>query len=83
MGTISTTASDYTLDVADCTPVVLTNPRNLVLVICDKVRAYMKFEQEWERWRIDVFMELDFRVVNPDAAAMHDGVVPTRFAFGA
>lgn len=82
-GTISETEADYTIDVADCTSIVLTNPRNLVLVVCDKVRAYMKFEQEWERWRIDVFMELDFRVVNPDAAAMHDGVVPTRFTFGA
>lgn len=80
--TISTTASDYTLDVADCTPVMLTNPRNLFVVMCDQIRAYRKFEQEYERWRIDVYYEADAGIFNPNALAMQDGVIVPTQSFG-
>jgi len=81
--TVSTTAADYSLDLADITPVILTNPRNLAVVICDRVRAYSKFEQEWERYRVDVYYEADYRVINADAAVLQDGIVPTGMSFGA
>ena len=79
---ISTTATDYTIDVADCTPIILANPANFFLVLCDEIRAYRKVEQEFERIRIDVFWEGDTGVFNADAVAMYDGVVPTRFTWG-
>lgn len=80
---ISAVPADYTLDLADCTPVILGNPINLFVVLCDQIRAYRKWEQEYERWRIDVYYEADFGVFNHDAMAMQDGVVAPRFAWGA
>lgn len=81
-GTISTTASAYTLDLADLTSFILTNPKNLVVVMCDQVRAYRKFEQEHERWRVDVYYEADFPVFNEDAAVIVDGVIVPTFSWG-
>ncbi len=80
--TISTTAGDYTLDVADVASQLLTNPANLFMVMCDKVRAYRKWQQEFERFRFDVFYEADFGIFNEDAVVLQDGIVPTTFAFG-
>lgn len=79
---ISTTASAYTLDLADCTGAMLTNPRNLFMVMARQIRAYRKFEQEYERWRVDVFYEADFGIFNPDALVLQEGVVPTAISFG-
>ncbi len=81
---VSSTTTDYSIDIADCTPIILTNPRNLVTVVCDQVRRYFRWEQEFERWRIDLFLEMDFLIMNPDALAIHDGIFvdPDVFAFG-
>jgi len=78
--TISTTASDYTLDVVDCTSIILTNPKNICFVMCTRsgdggVRVYRKFEQEFERIRFDVYWEMDVILFNPDAMVLQDGVV--------
>lgn len=81
--TVSTTAGDYTLDLADCTGQILTNPRNLFLVLCRNIRAYRKFEQEAERWRIDVYYEGDAGIYQPDAMVLQEGIVPTDISFGA
>jgi hypothetical protein len=81
-GTISETEANYTLDLADTTGIMLTNPRNLYVVICRKIRAYRKFEQEAERWRLDVFYEADFGIFQPDAMVLQEGVVPTSVTFG-
>lgn len=81
--TISTTAADYVLDLADITPILCTNPLNLCLVLCDKIRAYRKWQQEFERWRIDVFYDADFVLFNEDATALQDGVILPSFSFGA
>lgn len=80
--TISTTASEYTLDLADCTGQILTNPRNLFLVLCRQFRSYRKFEQESERWRVDVFYEAATGIFNPDALVLQEGIVPTAITFG-
>lgn len=80
--TISTTASAYTLDLADLTGMMLTNPANLFMVLCRSIRAYRKFEQEAERWRIDVFYEADFGIFNDDALVLQEGIVPTSITFG-
>lgn len=82
---VSTTVGDYTIDIADCTPVLLTHPRNLVTVMCtDGITRYAKWEQEYQRWRVDVFLEMDFLLMNPDAAALQDGAFadPDIFVFG-
>jgi hypothetical protein len=79
---ISTTPSAYTLDLADCTGAMLTNPRNLFMVMARQIRAYRKFEQESERWRVDVFYEADFGIFNPDALVLQEGVVPSAITFG-
>lgn len=80
--TISETEADYTIDLADLGSTILTNPKNLFLVLCDKVRAYRRFEQEGERWRVDVFYESDFGLFNPDAAVIADGVISPSFSWG-
>jgi len=80
--TISTTAGDYTLDLADCTGMILTNPANLFLVLCRNIRAYRKFEQEAERWRVDVYYEADAGIFNDDALVLQEGIVPTSITFG-
>lgn len=81
-GSISTTAADYTLDLADCTGAMLTNPANLFLVLCRNIRAYRKFEQEAERWRVDVYYEADAGIFQPDALVLQEGIVPTQITFG-
>ena len=80
--TISTTPADYALELADLTTAFLTNPANLFLVMCDRMRAYRKFEQESERWRIDVFYEADVGLFNEHAISMQDGITAPRFSFG-
>lgn len=77
--TINTTAANYPLDLADLNSLLLTNPRNLFVVMCDQVRAYRMWEQAFERWRIDVFYELDFGVFNFDAAVLLDGIITPAF----
>jgi hypothetical protein len=79
---VSTSASDYLIDVADTAAVMLSNPANFYLVICDQIRAYRKFEQENERYRIDVFYEADCGIYNPNAMAIQDGVIVPQFTFG-
>lgn len=81
-GSISETEADYSLDVADTTGIMLTNPRNLYVVVCRKIRAYRKFEQEAERWRLDVFYEADFGIFQPEAMVLQEGVIPTSVLFG-
>ena len=80
--TISTTVGDYTLDLADITTAILSNPSNLFLVMCDQMRAYRKFEQEYERWRIDVFYEADAGLFNENALVIQDGISTPAFTFG-
>lgn len=81
-GTISTTAASYPLDLADLTSLILTNPKNLFVVLCDNVRAYRKWEQEGERWRIDCYYEADYGVFNTDAAVVVDGIIRPSFSWG-
>ncbi len=81
-GTISTSASAYTLDLADTTGIMLTNPRNLFVVLCRKIRAYRKYEQESERYRMDVFYEADFGIFEPNAVVLQEGIIPTAATFG-
>lgn len=79
---VSTTPSDYTIDLADLTPAILGNPLNLFLVLCRGMRSYRKFEQEGERWRFDLFFEADFGLFQEDALALQDGVIAQTFTFG-
>lgn len=71
---VSTTAGDYTIDLADLTPVLYGPPQNLFMVICDEVRSYSKIEQEAERLRTDLFLELDVGIFEPEALVMQDGI---------
>lgn len=81
-GTISTTVGAYTLDLADTTGIMLTNPRNLFVVLCRNIRAYRKYEQESERHRIDVYYEAAFGIFEPDAVVLQEGIIPTSTVFG-
>lgn len=80
--TVDTTAGNYTLDLASLTSCILTNPANLFMVMCDKIRAYRKWEQEWERWRIDVFYEADAGIFNENALVLQDGIAIPTFDYG-
>ena len=79
---ISITAADYALDLADITSAMLLNPRNWFMVMCDQIRAYRRFEQEYERWRIDVFYEADTGIFNENAVVLQDGITAPAFTFG-
>jgi hypothetical protein len=83
-GSISTTASDYTLDIADCASILLTNPRNLVNVIdSSRFRMFNKFEQEADRFRLDFYVEMCPLVYRPEAASIQDGIIVSTTSFGA
>lgn len=81
--TVSTTPGDYTIDLYDLTSIMLTNPRNLFLVLCDQIRAWRKWEQEGERWRIDLFYEADVGIFNENAIVLQDGVITPTQSWGA
>jgi len=82
-GSISTTASDYTLDVADCASILLTNPRNLINVVdSSRFRMFNKFEQEADRFRLDFYIEMCPLVLRPEAASLQDGVIVAATSFG-
>lgn len=80
--TASTTSSDYTVDIADTTSAILTNPKNIYVVLTTGMRSYRKFEQEFERWRIDLYFEMAFGLFNPDAFVLQDGIVNPSYSFG-
>lgn len=73
-GTISSTASDYEIEVADLTDAILINPKNIAIVFCDRVRSYKQWNQKRERWEFDVHYESDLIVYNGDAAVIEGGV---------
>lgn len=79
---VSTTVTDYTLDLADITSAMLTNPGNLFIVMNSGIRAYSKFEQEFERWRIDVFYDATCGIFNEDAVVLVDGIIEPTFDWG-
>jgi len=82
-GSISTTASDYTLDIADCASILLTNPRNLVNVIdVSRFRMFNKFEQEADRYRLDFYIRMCPLVYRPEAASIQDGIIVSSTSFG-
>lgn len=55
--TISTTATDYTIETADETSIVLCNPDYIHLVMLDQWRASRMWNEEYERWEIRIRME--------------------------
>lgn len=82
-GSISTTASDYTLDIADCASILLTNPRNLVNVIdVSRFRMFNRFEQDADRYRLDFYIRMCPLVYRPEAAAIQDGIIVSAKTFG-
>jgi len=72
--TISTTAADYTVEIADLTDALLINPKNIAIVFCDRVRSYKQWNQKRERWEFDVHYEADLIVYNGDASVIQGGV---------
>jgi len=77
-GSISTTAGDYSIDLADCTSLLYGPPENLFTVWCDEIRSYQKMEQEAERIRVDLFLEVAFGIFQPEALILQDGLaLPT------
>jgi hypothetical protein len=78
---VSTTAAHYLLDFADVASAMLTNPRNLALIVCENARAYAEFDKASESWLMYYYIEPDYLVLNPDALALQDGVIvaPVQF----
>ena len=70
------------MDIADATSAILTNPKNIYVVLTTGMRSYPKFEQEFERWRIDLYFEMAFGLFNPDAFVLQDGIVNPSYSFG-
>lgn len=77
-GTISTTAGDYTVELADLTSVMLTNPGNFHVILYDKIRAYQRFDEEAERFVVTIHVEHDIVLHEPEAVVLQDGVISPR-----
>jgi len=58
--TISTTATDYSIQLVDETSIVLTNPKYMNLVLLDAWRASRKYNEEYDRYEIRVWLEVAF-----------------------
>ena len=71
---VSTTASHYTVDFADCTTALYCDPANVQLVFWGAVRAFYEFEQDADRYRIDVYWHMDIIILEPDAMVMQQGI---------
>ncbi len=52
---------------SDETEIYLTPKDNFILVMQYKMRAYQKFEQEYDRYRITIYSALDVCIENPEA----------------
>lgn len=82
-GTISTTAGDYTIELADLTSVMLTNPGNFHVILYDKIRAYQRFDEEAERFVVTIHVEHDIVLHEPEAVVLQDGVISPRASYNA
>lgn len=58
--TISTTAADYSIQLVDETSILLANPQYMNLVLLDAWRANRKYNEEYDRFEIRVWLEAAF-----------------------
>jgi hypothetical protein len=65
--TVSTTAADYSVRVADETEVYLSNPKGLVLVYCNEWRSYREFNKDFDRFEVTTYVEADILVPMPES----------------
>lgn len=80
---VSTTATDYEVTFADESNIWLGNPKGLHQIVWLTMRAYRKFNQDYDRWEIVVFNHLDFQVPTPEMYVDFQRVQvlpPTRWA---
>ena len=75
-GAVSTTASDYQVEIADLTYSLLLNPKAIALVFQNKVRSYKQWNQKRDRWEIDVYYRVAVVLYNEDGTVIQGGVRP-------
>jgi len=64
--TVSTTATDYTVQIADETDLYLANPKGIVLVYCNEWRTYREFNKDFDRFEVTTYFESDVIVPIPE-----------------
>lgn len=60
--TISTTASEYTVRVADETDLYLMNPKSIYQVYCSEFRSTRTYNKDFDRFEITTYFEMDIVV---------------------
>lgn len=63
----------------DETELYLTPKDNFILVLQYRMRAYQKFEQEFDRYRITIYSALDVCIENPEALVQLTGLQIPQF----
>jgi len=64
--TVSTTASEYTVTLADETDIYLMNPKGIVLVYCNEWRSFRAFNKDYDRFEVTTYLEADLVVPIPE-----------------
>jgi len=78
----STTASDYTVRVADLATIHHANPKGIHVIDCTQMRSYRTFIPRAERWEIITHWEMDVLIPTPEAWVKVDGVqIPSAWAW--
>lgn len=63
--TVSTTAGDYEVSLADETEVYLCNPKTINLIYCNEWRTYRQFNKDYDRFEVTTYFEADMLVPTP------------------
>jgi len=64
---VSTTASDYTVEVYDETELYLCNPKSIIVVHCMEMRSYRQYNKDYDRWEITTYHMEDVLVPVPES----------------
>jgi hypothetical protein len=72
---ISTTASDYTIEWADLSPIILGNPKGIILVYWNEMRSYRRFDEEMDGWVFTTYWNADLAIPAPDMFVYNKNIV--------
>jgi hypothetical protein len=72
--TVSTSAADYLVTLADETDLYLMNPKAAVLVYCKEWRSFREYNKDYDRFEVTTYFEADFLVPIPDVIVRYTRV---------
>lgn len=72
--TVSTTTTDYSIQIFDETDLYLTNPKTITMVMCSDWRSYREFNKNYDRFEITTYIQFDIIVPTPEVSVMFNRV---------